>query len=121
MNTALESLKFNNNQLTSLDVAMNTALIWLECWGNQLASIATIAALADKWHLRGVDVRNNKLDCGDWEDVKILQARLGEPVFKTVSGVTYLYSGFAYSPQKGLDPYNCETGIDNWAKYESIK
>jgi Leucine-rich repeat (LRR) protein len=117
-NAALQQLHCFNNQLTRLDVSQNTALTSLDCSNNQLTSIAGFVANSK---LGGkIDVRNNELDCGDWEDVKILRARMGEPIFKTVSGVTHLSSGFAYSPQKGLDPYNCEP-IDNWTEYESKK
>jgi hypothetical protein len=116
---SLYRLDCSNNQLTTLDVSQNTRLIELSCYDNQLTSIASLVANSI---LKRADVRNNKLDCRDWEDVKIMRARMGEAVFVTdmFSGDMYLSSGFVYSPQKGLDPYNCEP-IDNWTEYESIK
>ena len=86
-NAALQQLHCFNNQLTRLDVSQNTALTSLDCSNNQLTSIAGFVANSK---LGGkIDVRNNKLDCGDWEDVKILRTRIGEPVFETISGVIY--------------------------------
>ena len=104
--TGVTGLVCYDKQSTSLDVSKNTALHSLDCSDNQLTNISSLAANP---RLEAVVVTNNNLDCGDWDDVAVLKARLGDPV----PGYVFLLSGFAYSPQNGLDPYDC-TPVLQW-------
>lgn len=110
------------NQLHELDIKDCAALSLLDCSSNQIASIATAATvplrtlsirnnqlesiqnLVELTSLRGLDVRNNRLMCDDWNDVLTFRQRLGSPVFQNGDEVAY---GFAYSPQQFSNPYDC--------------
>ena len=64
-NTALIFLSCWENKLTTLDVSNNTALIYLECWHNQLTSLdvsnntAMTGLMCDHNQLTTLDVSNN--------------------------------------------------------------
>lgn len=66
-----------------------------------------------------VDVRRNELDCGDWPDVAALLERAGEaePIPWNPGEIR---SGFAYSPQNGLDPFECGTAVPVWRIHEPL-
>ncbi len=63
--TGLEKLYCHNNQLTSLDVGKNTALVWLSCYNNQLTSLDVSKNTALVWllcsdnQLTSLDVSKN--------------------------------------------------------------
>ncbi|MFH1744215.1 MAG: SUMF1/EgtB/PvdO family nonheme iron enzyme, partial [bacterium] len=104
-NPALTLLRCEWNRLTELTLPDDTALEVLDCRCNRLNTLATFAQFVDFWNLGRMDVRYNLLDCDDWHDVQILKGRFGSAQLNLVSG--YLEAGFAYSPQKELDPYDC--------------
>ena len=129
-NTSLEYLYCGSNQLTALDVTKNILLVYLFCDSNQLESLAvsknqrlkildcssnnlaSISNMLSLPKLQTLDIRKNLLDCEDWADVTALKNKLALPDYLTIDGKIYgVKSGFAYSPQKGLDPYNCQEGI----------
>ncbi len=102
-NPALSVLNCSYNSLQSIDVSQNTELTYLNCYENQLANIST---LVDNEGISGddtIDVRQNDLSFDDWQDVLTLRNRLNEPTFYSWGEIE---SGFAYSPQKGFDPYD---------------
>ncbi len=126
--TGLAWLYCPNNQLTELFLENQTELRWLYAYGNRIASIAvsplcplrevfvndnnltSIAFLAENQSTDWIraDVRNNLLDCDDWDDVEEMKSRIGEAEYSS----EFLNRGFAYSPQKNLDPYYCGPNVD---------
>jgi len=82
-----------------------TGLDGLDCSNNRIQDLTPI--IGNEGFAAGalVDVRDNLLDCGDWEDVTLLSERIGAAEFGAEGR---LITGFAYSPQKNFDPYNCE-------------
>ena len=107
-NKALEILGCESNQLTTLDVSKNKALIEFTCSSNQITSITGFVNLPK---LKKADISKNRLDCSQWSDVQILIKQIGNPVYDQNK---YLKSGVIYSPQQGLDPYDCTIkGIGN--------
>ncbi len=81
------------NQLTSIDVSNNISLKYLRCERNNLTEISSLVSNAGLGSGDEVDVSYNDLTCDDWDDILTLQSRIG--------------SGFVYSPQNGLDPFDC--------------
>ena len=92
-NPALESLFCYDNQLTSLNVSNCTALIDLHCSNNQLSNLSSLIVNIGIGAGDYVDVSYNNLSCDDWAAVLVLQNRIGPD--------------FYYSPQNGLDPFDC--------------
>ena len=114
--TDLLHLTCSNNQISRLDISYASSLIYLDCSDNQLISLNVSAAtglnelLCNNNQLETisnlsthlglgtgdvVDLRYNNLDCGDWDAITALQNR----------GVS-----LSYSPQNGMDPYDCPFG-----------
>jgi len=62
-----------------------------------------------------VDVRYNRLGADDWGDVQILLERLGTPMLYGPPQMgAILFWGLAYSPQKGMDPYEFLNTAENF-------
>ncbi len=113
-NLVLEYLYCEENLLTDLDVSQNQQLLFLSCPYNQLTSLSSMAANQNFGTGGIVDVRYNNLDCGDWGDVVILRERIGQIILDEWEGFA---SGFAYSPQNDMDPFDCATPVFNWSVY----
>ena len=116
-NTYLNWFRCDDNQLTSLRISINpeSAMGHLNCSGNHLTDLSNFTAnerLGTGFEGK-VDVRWNDFDCGDWEDVVILKGRIGEP--NEIFGM--FLSGFAYSPQNELDPFDCGTAVSDWGLF----
>ncbi|MBI1387563.1 MAG: HYR domain-containing protein [bacterium] len=91
--TALGYVSCMNNQITSLNLVNNLALVRVNARSNNLTDISGMASNPGLDAGDAVDVSYNNLDCGDWTDVTTLSGRLG--------------ANMTYSPQNGMDPYNC--------------
>ncbi|RJP25327.1 MAG: leucine-rich repeat domain-containing protein [Candidatus Omnitrophota bacterium] len=102
-NPTLSILNCSLNQLKTLDVSKNSALRYLNCYENQLTDVKTFIENAGLSGDDAVDIRNNDLSFDDWPDVLTLRHRLQEPTFYSWGEIE---TGFAYSPQKGFDPYD---------------
>jgi len=113
-NTALKNLSCWSNQLTRLDVSASTALEYLDCSNNQISSISSLVINAGIGEGDAIDIRYNNLDCGDWDEVQTLLTKLGEE--HTSSDWPSSWRGLRYSPQNGLDPYDCTLRVDSWEK-----
>ena len=98
-NTALEFLYCSSNQLTNLDVSKNTALIVIECNDNQLTSISSFVANPRRELYEIIGIRNNNLTCDDLNDIISLKSHVG---------------CFNYTPQKDMDPMNCNINIPSY-------
>ena len=70
-----------------------------DCSFNQLTDISNLVTNIGLGAGDIVDVRNNNLTCDDWLDILTLQNRIG--------------TGFTFSPQNGLDPFNCLQRIED--------
>lgn len=101
----LTTLSVNTNNLTSLNLANNKALINLKCDDNDISDISSILNLEA---LKKVEIQNNRLDCNDFASVLELLAQAGEPVYnERIPGRKVFQSGLIFSPQKNLDPFDC--------------
>ncbi len=119
--TALRWLWCSDNRLIELDLSENEELSWLECARNELSELdlsnstairsvdcrenrlTDMSGFMADSSLRALDLRDNELACDDWDDVLTLRDRLGEALL----GGSGLVAGLAYSPQKGLQSFDC--------------
>ena len=104
-NEWLQQVHCSRNRISSIDLPQNGSLVRLDCSMNAIDSLE--AVLDNRALGRGdaVDLRQNSLDYGDANDAIALRLRLGQPVFGDSGG---LVSGFAYSPQRNLDPFEID-------------
>ena len=86
---------------------------YIDCTNNQLTDVDSL--VSKNWAGSSsqiyIDVRLNNLYCDSWDDIIDLRARIGEPLIVEFVNLDLLIQGFGYSPQKGLDPFNCGTAI----------
>ena len=111
--TSLKTFRCGYNQLTALDISQNINLETLRCSGNHISDISSFVANPGLSGDDTVDIRHNDLDCDDWDNITILRNRLGPA---NVDGGGWLQSGFGFSPQNNLDPFECSI-VSEWALY----
>lgn len=117
-NPHLQSLFCHHNGMRELRIPAESTgegLIQLDCGNNELEDISGLTANPSLGNgPRGLlNARFNNLDCGDWQSVTALRGQVGDPVFFSFAP-DVLQRGFAFSPQNGLDPYDCPTGVTDW-------
>ena len=116
-NPELVALDCEYNKLNELNIKSNPKLYSIKCQNNQIKSISDFKYLG----LLLADVHNNLLDCDDWDDVYALRSRLGPPNHDhacSIDGPIMFERGFEYTPQIGVDPYEC--GDPSWKKNFNI-
>ncbi len=98
-NSALTHLQCQRNDIADLVVSPTASLINVNAFMNQLTDVASLAGNPN-WSTSTVivDVRYNDLDCASWDDIQLLQQQLG--------------GTFLYSPQNGLNPFECADNIN---------
>jgi Leucine-rich repeat (LRR) protein len=102
--TALESLQCHDNQLTSLDVS-NTALVYIECYRNQLKGAAMEA------FVKGLpEITSGK----EWDGLLYIVCNEDEGNEITTSQV-------AAAQAKGWKPYYYDGEKNSWEPYDDIK
>ncbi|MFH1741386.1 MAG: hypothetical protein ABIH23_20470 [bacterium] len=122
-NTALTALYCGGNHMEMLDLARNTALTEIHCTSSPLTALDVsncialkslylssnqLEAIPDLTHntlLDTLDLRDNNLDYSNWSRIEELLERLSPPAFHDARE-NHLKSGFAYSPQRGLDLFD---------------
>lgn len=95
----LEYAICNNNQLQSVDLHQQINLEWLNLSNNQFTEIPFPKLINN---LSVFDFEMNNLDCNDWPTVHEL-----DQAMNAYSRINRAQPLFRYSPQNGLDPYNC--------------
>lgn len=106
----IQLLWIQDNDLTSIQLGDYPNLLELNLRYNELVEIPGIDQFPSLYYF---NVSKNRLDCGDWDTVQKL-----DHYFKTndihykraiVSQTSSKYTKeFVFSPQKGLDPFECE-------------
>jgi Leucine-rich repeat (LRR) protein len=104
----LETLLLTDSALlTDISISNMTPLETLELRGCALSDISFILPLNT---LNSIDISYNQLDCQSWNNILTLLNWLNESTHSG-DGLNRL----VYSPQKNLDPYECEDStIYNW-------
>lgn len=103
-NPNLNGLKITGNNISSLDLSNNKEIRRLYVGENNLDDISFILPL-DKLDI--LDVRQNLLSCDDWDNIQHYSNLLG-----TFNDSGANPSGFAYTPQKGIDSFNCNDNLN---------
>ncbi len=93
-NSALTHLQCQRNSISSLVISASASVINLNAFLNQITDISSLAANGN-WGAGTavVDIRFNNVSCASWDDIQVLEQRLG--------------SVFYYSPQNNLDMSEC--------------
>ena len=140
----LETLDLSGNRLTSIDLESCNALRSIAIYNNLLSELylpasanlqtahiqnnmlRDLSSFQNLPNLKALDIRYNYYTFADWDIVTALRLRLAEPRFD--NGL--VYSGFAYTPQRGFDPFTEDnpdfpiptptppiTDINNWISH----